>query len=38
MYTGELLEKYKYDGNKYRSTTTGSIFENMISDYKFSLF
>lgn len=34
MYNGQLLEKYKYDGNKYRSTTTGSIFENMISYIK----
>ena len=34
MYTGQLLEKYKYDGNNYRSTTTGSIFENMISYIK----
>ena len=30
-YTGPLLEKYKLDDKLYHSTTTGSIFENIIS-------
>lgn len=31
QYNGTLLKKYKYDNGRYHSTTTGSMFENMIS-------
>jgi len=30
-YDGFLLKKYRLEGGEYQSTTTGSIFENMIS-------
>ena len=31
LYKGPLLKKYKLDDKLYHSTTTGSIFENIIS-------